>query len=104
MKYINLITITIFVLVICGLTVPSLFKNPAEISISERRNLAQSPEISVEVILDGSFAEDYREFLQDQAVLREGFRAIKSFVERKILLRKENNEVYIVDNNLYDRF
>jgi|GEM_PF-2514630 len=104
MKYINLITITIFIIIICGLTVPGLFKEPAEISISERRKLAQSPEISVEAIFNGSFAEDYREFLQDQAVLREDFRAIKSFVERKILLKKENNEVYVVDNNLYDKF
>ena len=104
MKYINLITTTIFIIVICGLTVPDLFKEPAEISISERRKLAQSPEISVETIFNGSYAEDYREFLQDQAVFREDFRAIKSFVERKILLKKENNEVYVVDNNLYDKF
>ncbi|MFC2001713.1 DHHW family protein [Chloroflexota bacterium] len=93
-----------FIIIICGLTIPGLFKKPVEISISERRKLAQSPDISVETIFDGSYAEDYREFLQDQAVLREDFRAIKSFVERKILLKKENNEVYVVDNNLYDKF
>ncbi|MFC2032281.1 DHHW family protein [Chloroflexota bacterium] len=104
MKYINLITTAIFIIIICGLTVPGLFKEPAEISVSERRKLAQSPELSVEAIFDGSFADDYREFLQDQAVLREDFRAIKSFVERKILLKKENNEVYVVDDNLYDKF
>ena len=53
---------------------------------------------------NGSFTEDCRDYLQDQAVLREDFRALKSFVERNILLKKENNEVYIVDNNLYDKF
>jgi hypothetical protein len=104
MKYINLITSTIFIIIICGLTVLGLFKQPAEISISERRKLAQPPEISAEAIFDGSYAEDYRDFLQDQTVLREDFRAIKSFVERKILLKSENNEVYVVDNNLYDKF
>ncbi|MFC2034783.1 DHHW family protein [Chloroflexota bacterium] len=104
MKYINLITTTIFILAIGGLTIPGLFKEPAEISISERRKLAQFPEISVEAIINGSFTEGYRDFLQDQAVLREDFRTIKSFIERKILLKKENNEVYVVDNNLYDKF
>jgi len=104
MKYINLITTAIFITVICGLTIYGLFKGSAEISISERRKLAQSPAISVKAIFDGSYAEDYRDFLQDQAVLREDFRAIKSFVERKILLKKENNEVYVVDNNIYDKF
>jgi len=104
MKYINLVITAIFIIIICGLTVPGLFKEPAEISVSERRKLAQSPKISVAKVLDGSFAEDYRDYLQDQAVMREDFRAIKSFVERKMLLKKENNEVYIVDNNLYDKF
>ncbi|MFC2038207.1 DHHW family protein [Chloroflexota bacterium] len=104
MKNINLITVVIFLAVVFGLTVSGLIKEPAEISISERRKLAQSPEISIESISDGSFTENYREFLQDQAVFRESFRAIKSFIERRILLKKENNDVYIVDNNLYDKF
>ncbi|MFC1948328.1 DHHW family protein [Chloroflexota bacterium] len=104
MKNINLIATAIFLVVIFGLTVSGLFKEPEEINKSERRKLAQSPEVSVEKIFNGTFTEDYRNYLQDQAVLRENFRAVKSFVERKILLKKENNEVYIVDNNLYDKF
>lgn len=104
MKRINLITTVIFLIVIFGLTISSLIKEPEEISISERRKLAQSPQISIDEIFNGNFTEDYRDFLQDQAVLRENFRAIKSFVERKILFKKENNEVYIVGNNLYDKF
>lgn len=104
MKYNNLITIAMFLLVIYGLAVPGLFKEPVEISISERRKLAQPPNISIETIIDGSFSEDYRAFLQDQAIQRENFRAVKSFVESKILLKQENNGVYIVNNNLYDKF
>jgi len=104
MKYINIITSGIFLLVIFGLTISGLLKKPEEISESERRKLAQSPAISTRAIFDGDFAEDYRDFLQDQAVLREDFRAIKSFVERGILFKKENNEVYVVNDNLYDKF
>ena len=88
MKRINLVTTVIFLIVIFGLTISSFIKEPEEISISERRKLAQSPAISVDDIFNGSFTEDYRDFLQDQAVLRENFRVIKSFVERKILLKK----------------
>jgi len=104
MKYINIITSAIFLLVIFGLTISGLFKKSEEISISERRKLAQTPVISARAVFNGDFVEDYRDFLQDQAVLREDFRAIKSFVERKILLKKENNGVYVVDDNLYDKF
>ncbi len=104
MKYTNMITSAVFLVVIFGLTLSSLFKKPEEVSVSERRELAQSPVISARVVFNGDFAEDYRDFLQDQAVLREDFRAIKSFVERRLFLKKENNEVYIVNNNLYDKF
>jgi len=104
MKYVNLIVIILFLLFIGGLTIPGLFVEPAKISISERRNLAQFPEITSGRIFDGAFAEDYRDFLQDQAVLREDFRAIKSFVERTVLFKSENNDVYVVDNNIYDKF
>ena len=104
MKNMNLITIIIFIVIIFGLSISSIFKEPGEISMSERRKLAQSPEISMEEIFNGNFTEGYRDFLQDQAVFREEFRAVKSFVERMILLKKENNEVYIVDNNLFDKF
>jgi hypothetical protein len=74
------------------------------VSVSERRKLAQFPEISAEAVFSGSFADDYRLFLQDQAIFREDFRVVKSFIERQLLLKKENNEVFVVDGNLYDKF
>jgi hypothetical protein len=76
------------------LVVSSLFKKPAGITISKRRELTQSPAISVEAIFNGSFREDYRDFLQDRAVLREDFRVIIAFIKRMVLLKKENDETF----------
>ena len=104
MKYANLTVIIIFLVFIGGLAIPGLFVEPVEVSISERRELAEFPEISASRVFEGTFAGDYRDFLQDQAVLREDFRAIKSYVERNVLLKYENNDVYIIDNNIYDKF
>jgi hypothetical protein len=103
-KYVNLVTAAVFVLFVFGLALWGLFRQPTVVSMSERRVLAQFPEISTERLFDGIFAEEYVTFLQDQAVLRDDFRALKSFVERKVLMKLENNGVYVVGGNIYDKF
>ncbi len=104
MKNANLVTVLVFIVFIFGLMISDYAEGPNEISVSERRELAQSPELSLDTVFDGDFAEDYATFLQDQVVLRDDFRTIKSLVELKLFLKKENNGVYIVDNNIYDKF
>ncbi len=104
MKYANAVTVAVFVLFVFGLALSGMVRQPVEISTSERRTLAQSPEISLDSVFEGTFAKDYVSFLQDQAVLRDDFRSLKSFVERKLLLKPENNGVYVVDGNIYDKF
>ncbi len=104
MKYVNLVTAAVFVLFVFGLALWGLFRQPTVVSMSERRMLAQFPEISTERLFEGTFARDYVTFLQDQAVLRDDLRAVKSFVERKVLMKPENNGVYVVGGNIYDKF
>ncbi len=104
MKRANLVVVTIFLAFIFGLTVADLVAAPTEVSIAERRKLAQRPVFSPEHALDGRFAGDYARFLQDQVVFRDDFRAIKAFVELSVLRKSENNGVYVVDGNLYDKF
>lgn len=86
------------------LAVIDMAQAPTEISLSERRKLAQFPAVSLPRITSGDFTEDYQGYLQDQMAFRDGFRSVKSFVERKVLLKKENNGVYVVEHNIYDKF
>ena len=104
MKRANLIVAIVFITFIFGLTVADLLAPSAEVSVAERRKLAQRPPLSLERALDGRFVGDYRLFLQDQVVFRDGFRSIKAFVELNVLHKSENNGVYVVDGNLYDKF
>jgi hypothetical protein len=101
---INLVTAAVFLLFILVLAVTDVAQAPTQISLGERRQLAQFPEVSWPRITSGDFTEDYQTYLQDQMAFRDGFRSVKSFVERKIMLKKENNGVYVVDNNIYDKF
>jgi hypothetical protein len=104
MKNANVVTVIVFVTFVFGLTALDLLNGPAEISVAERRKLAQAPALSLGGVLDGTFAEDYSSFLQDQVVFRDGFRAIKAYVELRLLRKRENNGVYVVDGELYDKF
>jgi hypothetical protein len=104
MKRANLIVVSTFVLLIVGITAADLIVPPRDISVAERRKLAQQPTFSFEHALNGRFAREYASFLQDQVVLRDGLRALKAFVELRVLRKRENNGVYVVDGNLYDRF
>ena len=104
MKCANLIVATVFIAFIFGLTSTDLIAASVEVSVAERRKLAQRPAFSLERALEGRFAGDYARFLQDQVVFRDGWRAIKAFVEMSVLRKSENNGVYVVDGNLYDKF
>jgi len=104
MKRANLAVAMTFMVFILGLTAADLVAAPAEVSVTERRKLAQRPAFSLKRALDGRFAKDYAQFLQDQVVFRDGWREIKAFVELTVLRKRENNGVYVVDGNLYDKF
>lgn len=66
-----------------------------ELSESERRPLAQMPQLKGEAVLNGSFMEDFEKFTLDQFPLREGFRRIKSLFHYYGLGQKDNNGIYL---------
>ena len=68
------------------------------LSEAERRPLAQSPELSVEAVLSGSFMEKFDDFSLDQFPLRDTFRTIKSLFHYNILNQRDNNGIYIADH------
>ena len=60
-------------LVLCAWLQPS-----RDISESERRKLAQMPEISVDTIFSGKFMTNFEDFTLDQFPLRDRFRTLKA--------------------------
>ena len=80
-----------------GLAVSCWLKAPDQLSDSERRGLAQMPELSAETVLDGSFMTDFESYTLDQFPLRDGFRSLKAVTEYGPFLKKDNNGIYIRD-------
>ena len=66
-------------------------------SESERRPLAQFPELSVKTVFDGSFMGKFEDYTLDQFPLRDGFRTLKANVQLKLFGQKDNNNIYVAD-------
>ncbi len=80
-----------------GLAVAAWFNPSQEISESERRKLAQFPELSVTNIVNGGFMNKFEDYTLDQFPLRDTIRQLKSLFHYQVLGQKDNNGIYIAD-------
>ena len=89
-------------LLVTGLTLGSLcfaswFHTPNQISISERRRLAQLPEFTVNSVLDGTFMSKFERYSQDQFPFRDTFRRLKSEALFSGYQQKDVHGIYMAD-------
>jgi len=94
----------VFLVFIFGFTLLNLLTPSRDVSVTERRTLAQRPQLTVDSVMSGEFASAYSTYMQDQAALREPLRFLKSSVQRKVLRNPENNGVYVIDGFVVDKF
>lgn len=89
------------VMVVCifGTSLFCLAKKAEELSVSERRKLAQLPKLTLEALLDGSFMEDFEEYTLDQFPLRDDIRRVKAMAQFYLFCQKDNNDIYLVDGS-----
>lgn len=80
-----------------GFLVWSLLKPDDAVSQSERRKLAQKPELTAASVLNGTFMTDFESYTLDQFPLRDGFRQLKAAVLLDVLREKDNNGIYLAD-------
>ena len=79
----------------------SLWFAPKEsYSYSERRPLAQMPEITADAVFSGSFTEKFEDFTLDQFPLWDTFRKVKSLFHYYVLNQSDNNGIYLVEDTV----
>ena len=77
------------------------FTPDQEVSISERRPLAQMPEFSMEAFQDGSFQKSFDKYLVEQFPMRDEFRQFKGLVYTFLLNQKTDaNGMFYMDGHL----
>ena len=97
-------SVVVFLVFIYGFTAANVLTPTKTVSVVERRTLAQRPRLSVDTLVSGQFTRDYGSFMSDQAAFREQLRFLKSFLERKVFRKLENDGVYVVGDFVYDKF
>ncbi len=79
------------------LTVAAWFVPAKDISTSERRPLAQMPELSWKDVIGGRFTSKVEEAATDQFPLRDTFRSMKALFSKYVLNQKDNNGIYVAE-------
>ena len=104
----DIITVALFGITVIGIFIVSIIKSPTEISISERRLLAQFPEITWDSITKkkikptdkDTFMESFEKYALDQFIARDTFRGIKARVLFNVYNQKDNNNIYLVNGQV----
>ena len=86
-----------FSIIIIGIFGLSIILKDNDVSLIERRNLVTIKKLSKD------FLGNIEDYLSDQFPLRNTLLSINSFYERYILGNKEKNDVYVVDDVIYEK-
>ena len=93
----NKIITIVFLIIIIGLGFISILAKDNLLSTFERRKLASFPKV------DKDFTSKLDDYLLDQFVFRNKLINLNSFISRKVLNKIDNNDVYVVGDNIYDK-
>ena len=90
-----------FVAILILVFLINLISPDKNISTSERRKLAQFPEITISKIFNGDVISKWEKYVEDQFMERDLFRSIKSFWSMNIFAQKDNNNLFEKNNAIY---
>ena len=96
MKKMRIFGLGILVLLWAVITCAAWFGPAKDVSESERRKLAQFPNLTVKTVLNGKFMSEFETYTLDQFPLRDNFRQLKALFHYNVLGQKDNNDIYIV--------
>ena len=97
MKIKNLIVTVVFSLFIAAFFFLCILHEPLAASESERRPLAQMPEITFDGVISGETISDLEDYTVDQFPMRDSFRKLYTWYRFNIMQLKDTNDLAIED-------
>ena len=88
-----------FAFCLVSMTVLLTINPNVAVSRSERRRLAEKPELTWKSLGDKSFMDDTEKYLLDHFPFRDGLRRMKAYFAYGVLQQKENNDIYVADGH-----
>lgn len=108
-KVLNLINIIVWVLAIVSVIILSITTEDKKLSTSEKRNLAQLPELTTESVLKTKYMDNLEDYLLDQFPYRDTLRELKTSFEISVYgmsdsdgYTKDKNHIHKVDYDLHE--
>ena len=102
MKRIKYIAIIVsFAVVILGLSIWHIVLPDADVSYTERRELAEAPELTLSGLFSREFSDDLESYLLDQFPMRDGFREINTAFRLYVLGQRDSNGIWIKDGSVF---
>lgn len=99
----NWTVISLFLVMIFGLTAATLLRPDSEFSEKENRVLAQKPKLSVDSYFSGEFSKDYETYMTDQFLFRDQWIQMKTAVERASLKQEIKGIYFAQDGYLIEK-
>lgn len=93
----HIITISIFIIVIFGLTIANIFMPTKKFSETENRPLEQLPKFSFNDLFQGKYTTNFEKYTTDQFIGRDNWIELKNNIDYA-LQKKDSNGVYFGKN------
>jgi len=97
----NILITIMFIFILMLVFVLNILTKDKQISETERRKLAQFPEITIQKLANGDVTDKLEKYTTDQFVARDFFRNIKSFFNFNVYMQKDNNNLFEKDGAIY---
>lgn len=99
----DILTISIFVLIILAFSVASFFIPDSDVSYAERRKLSQTSDFSGESVFSNVFSEKLETYLLDQFPARELMRKVNAKVRYSFLKQKDVNGLWLEGGSIFKK-
>ena len=93
----NLLILALAAGLLYGVLLWGILRPDAAVSAAERRPLTQRPQLTVQTMLNGQFAERFERYTLDQFPLRDDLRTLKSLTGFYLLRQRDQHGIYLVD-------
>lgn len=97
------VTVTIFLLILSGMSVFGFETGDERYSEKENRYLAIKPELDSGNLLNGKYQEDYETYLADKTIFRNKWIELKTYIKLASLKKDVNGVYFGKDNYLIER-
>ena len=93
--------VVVFLGILLAVFIINLVKEDDALSFSERRKLAQFPEITVEAVLNKESMDGFDNYSVDQIAFRENYRRLKAMFDINVWLKSDNNAIFVVGDQVF---